>query len=139
MNEKKYLIYLDVLGFEALAKEIAEKTGFEEDVIRQNYLSDPLEKKIEELKREGIQISKGVSEIEGSDNYVLIVDHIQTALELVGKLTTIRIPHNDYNFIPLEVGLGTKEIDEDIEVKPINRKEIIKFLKSDIINPYRSY
>jgi hypothetical protein len=37
------------------------------------------------------------------------------------------------------VGLGTKEIDEDIEVKPINRKEIIKFLKSDIINPYRSY
>jgi len=27
----------------------------------------------------------------------------------------------------------------DIEVKHINRKEIIKFLKSDIINPYRSY
>jgi Mg/Co/Ni transporter MgtE len=139
MNEKKYLFYLDILGFEALAREIAEKTGFEEDVIRQNYLSDPLTKKIGELKREGIQISKGISEIEGSDNYVLIVDHIQTAFELVGKLTTIRIPHKDYKFIPLEVALGTKEIDEDIEVKPINRKEIIKFLKSDIINPYRSH
>ena len=139
MNEKKYLVYVDILGFEDLAREIAEKTGFEEDVIRQNYLSDPLEKKIEEIKREGIQISNGISEIEGSDNYVLIVDHIQTAFELVGKLTTIRIPHKDYKFIPLEVGLGTKEIDEDIEVKPINRKEIIKFLKSDIINPYRSY
>ncbi|MCK4736755.1 MAG: hypothetical protein KAT65_30145 [Methanophagales archaeon] len=139
MNEKKYLIYVDILGFEALAREIAEKTGFEEDVIRQNYLSDPLEKKIGELKREGIQISKGISEIEGSDNYVLIVDHIQTAFELVGKLTKIRIPHKDYKFIPLEVGLGTKEIDEDVEVKPINRKEIINFLKSDIINPYRSY
>ncbi|MCK4733480.1 MAG: hypothetical protein KAT65_13590, partial [Methanophagales archaeon] len=139
MSEKKYLIYLDILGFEDLAREIAEKTGFEEDVIRQNYLSDPLEKKIGEIKREGIQISKGISEIEGSDNYVLIADHIQTALEFVGKLTTIRILHKDYKFIPLEVGLGTKEIDEDIEVKPINRKEIIKFLKSDIINPYRSY
>ena len=139
MNEKKYLVYVDILGFEDLAREIAEKTGFEEDVIRQNYLSDPLEKKIEEIKREGIQISNGISEIEGSDNYVLIVDHIQTAFELVGKLTTIRIPHKDYKFIPLEVGLGTKEIDEDIGVKPINRKEIIKFLKSDIINPYRSY
>jgi len=113
MNGKKYLVYLDILGFEALAREIAEKTGFEEDVIRQNYLSDPLAKKIGEIKREGIQISKGISEIEGSDNYVLIVDHV--------------------------VGLGTKEIDEDIEVKPINRKEIIKFLKNDIINPYRSY
>jgi hypothetical protein len=139
MNKKKYLVYVDILGFEALAREIAEKTGFEEDVIRQNYLSDPLEKEIGEIKRERIQISKGISEIEGSDNYVLIVDHIQTALALVGKLTTIRIPHKDYKFISLEVGLGTKEIDDDIGVRPINRKEIIKFLKSDIINPYRSY
>jgi hypothetical protein len=138
MNEKKYLVYLDTLGFEDLAEEIAGKTGFEEDVIRQNYLSNPLEKKIEEIKREGIQISKGISEIEGSDNYVLIVDHIQTAFELVGKLTTINIPHKEYDFIPLEVGLGTKKIDVDLEVKPINRKEIIKFLKNDIINPYRS-
>ena len=93
MNEKKYIVYLDILGFEDLAREIAEKTGFEEDVIRQNYLSDPLEKRIEEIKREGIKISKGISEIEGSDNYVLIVDHIQTAFELVGKRTTIKIPH----------------------------------------------
>jgi hypothetical protein len=139
MNEKKYLVYVDILGFEDLARVIAKKSGFEEDWIRQNHLSDPLEKKIGELKREGIHVSKGISEIEGSDNYVLIVDHIQTAFELVGKLTTIIIPHKDYKFIPLEVGLGTKEIDEDIKVKPINRKEIIKFLKSDIINPYRSY
>ncbi|KAF5434228.1 hypothetical protein C5S35_14860 [Candidatus Methanophagaceae archaeon] len=111
MNDKKYLVYVDILGFEDLAREIAKRTGFEEDVIRQNYLSDPLGKRIEETKRDGIKISKGISEIEGSDNYVLIVDHIQTAFELVGKLTTIRIPHKDYNFIPLEVGLGTKEID----------------------------
>jgi hypothetical protein len=57
----------------------------------------------------------------------------------VGKLTTIKIPHRDYGFIPLEMALGTKEIDKGIEVRPINRKEIIKFLKEDVINPYRSY
>jgi hypothetical protein len=139
MNGKKYLIYLDILGFEGLAEEMAKKTGFEEDVLRQNYLSDPVEKEIEEIKREGIQISKGISEIEGSDNYVLIFDDIQTAFELVGKLTTIKISHRDYGVIPLEVALGTKEIDRGIEVCPINRKEIIKFLKEDVINPYRSY
>jgi len=105
MNEKKYLVYVDILGFEDLARVIAKKSGFEEDWIRQNCLSDPLEKRIGEIKREGIQIPQGISEIEGSDNYVLIVDHIQTAFELVGKLTTIRIPHKDYKFIPLEVGL----------------------------------
>jgi hypothetical protein len=139
MNGKKYLIYLDILGFEGLAKEMAEGTIFEEDQIRQDYLSAPLEKKIEELKREIIQIPNGISEIEGSDNYVLIVDNIQTAFELVGKLTTIKIPHKDHEFIPFEVALGTKKIDEGIEVKPINRKEIIKFLKEDVITPYRSY
>ena len=139
MNEKKYLIYLDILGFEKLPEEIAKRTGFEEDVLRQNYLSAPLKRKIEEIERETIQISKGISEIEGSDNYVLIVDDVQTAFELVGKLATIKIPHKDYEFIQLEVGLGTQKIDEDIEVKPINRKEIIRFLKNYIISPYRSY
>lgn len=139
MTEKKYLIYIDILGFEALAKELSEKTGFQEDVIRQNYLSDPLEKKIEEVKRERIQVSRGISEIEGSDNYVLIVDDIQTAFEIVGKVTSIKIPHRDYQFIPLEIALGTERFDEEIEVKPINRKEIITFLKNDIINPYRNH
>jgi len=139
MNEKKYIIYLDILGFKALAKEMAEGTIFEEDRIRQDYLSDPLKKKIEEIKRGGILIPKGISEIEGSDNYVLIVDNIQTAFEFVGKLTTIKIPHRDCEFIPLEVALGTKTIDADIKVNSKNRKEVISFLKEDIINPYRNY
>jgi hypothetical protein len=139
MMKKKYLIYIDILGFKGLAKGISAKTGFEEDVIRQNYLSDPLEKKINEIIRESIEVSKGISEIEGSDNHVLIVDDIQTAFEIVGKVTRIKIPHKDYGFIPLEIGIGTQRIDKSIEVKPINRKEIIEFLKGDIITPYRSY
>ena len=117
MNEKKYLIYLDILGFKVLAEQMAEGTIFEEDKIRQDYLSDPLKEKIEEIKREGIEIYRGISEIEGSDNYVVLVDNIQTAFELVGKLTTIKIPHNDHEFIPFEVALGTKKIDDDIEVR----------------------
>jgi len=139
MNEKKYLIYLDILGFKDLPKILEERSGFEEDIIREYFLTDALKKKIEEIKREEIQIHDGISEITGSDNYLLIVGDIQTAFELVGKLTTIKIPHRDCGVIPLEVALGTKTIDEDIEVNPINRKEIIKFLKEDVINPYRSY
>ena len=139
MDEKKYLVYLDILGFKNVAEEIAKKTGFNEDVFRQNFISNPLQRKIDEIKREGIQIFKGISEIEGSDNYVLIVDHVQTAFELVGKLTRIEIPHKDYGFIPLEVGLDVQEIDVAVQVEPINRKEIIKFLKNDIVNPYRDY
>ena len=139
MNEKKYLIYLDILGFKELPKILEERSGFEEDIIREYFLTDALKKKIEEIKREEIQTHDGISEITGSDNYLLIVGDIQTAFELVGKLTTIKIPHKDHEFIPLEVALGTKEIDKGIEVHPINREKIIEFLKEDVINPYRSY
>jgi hypothetical protein len=42
-------LQIDNANLEDLAREIAEKTGFEEDVIRQNYLLDSLEKKISKL------------------------------------------------------------------------------------------
>lgn len=136
---KKYLIYLDILGFENLPQEIAKKTGFDEDIIRQDFFSKPLKEKIEEVKREGTQVSKGISEIEGSDNYVLMVDDIQTAFEVVGKLTTIKIPHKDYRNIPLEIALDIRQLRDDLKIELINREEIIEFLKNDIVNPYRKY
>ena len=131
MNKKKCFIYVDVLGFESKAKEIAEKIEIQEDITREIFLSIPLQRKIEFIGKKGL-LSKGISEIEGSDNYVLIVDEIQEAFEVVGELIKMR-------YIPLEIGLNIQEIDEDIDVEPINRKETIDFLKNDIINPYREY
>ncbi|MGD2251239.1 MAG: hypothetical protein PVF58_22810 [Candidatus Methanofastidiosia archaeon] len=69
----------------------------------------------------------------------MIVDDLQIAFEVVGNITAIKIPHKDYGCIPLEVGLDIREIDEDIDVEPINRKEVISFLKEDIINPYKKH
>jgi len=135
---KKYLIYVDILGFKKLAEEIAEGSGFEEDIIRKNYLTDPLREEIDEIKK-FIPISEGISEIEGSDNYILILDDIQIAFEIIGKLTRIKIPHRAYGCIPLELGMGVKKIDEKLQVESINRKEIIEFLKNDIITLYREY
>ena len=49
----RYLVYVDILGFEELAKEIAEKTDFCEDLVRENFLSNPLIDKIKYvLKKE---------------------------------------------------------------------------------------
>jgi hypothetical protein len=49
---KKYLIFLDILGFDELPKELAKKSGFQEDFIREKCLSNPLKRVIEELKNE---------------------------------------------------------------------------------------
>lgn len=138
MKEKKHIIYLDILGFNNLAVEIAEKTGINEDIIREKFLSEPLKKTIRKIQND-CQIHEGISEIEGSDNYILLIKEVQTIFELIDKLISIEIPHKDYDSIPLEICVGTKNIDENINVDLINRKEIIEFLKNDLINPYRKY
>ncbi len=139
MRKTKYHIYLEILGFKKLTKEIAKKSGFYEDVIIQKFISNPLQKELEAIKRKGFPVFMGKSEIEGSDNFILIVDDVETAFEILQKITRIKIPHKDYMFIPLEIGLDMQKIDESIQVDSINRKEIIDFLKNDIINPYHNY
>lgn len=49
---KKYLIFLDILGFNELPKELEKISGFDEDFIRENCLSNPLERIIEEVENE---------------------------------------------------------------------------------------
>ena len=39
MNEKKYLVYVDILGFERLAEEIEEERGIESREVRENLLT----------------------------------------------------------------------------------------------------
>ena len=131
MKKKKYLIYVDILGFESKAREMAAKTGVSEDLVRENLFTAPLEKKLKEIDNKKM-LSEGYSVIEGTDDYVLVVDEIQTAFEVVGEL--LKLKH-----IPFEIGVGRQEFDDDIDMNPKNRKETIAFLKDDIINPYRRY
>jgi hypothetical protein len=137
--KKRYLIYLDILGFEEKAKDIAQESGFDVGVIRENFLSIPLKNRIEEIKRKKSEISQGISEIEGSDNYILIVDEMETVFEVVGELTMIKIPHKEFGCIPLEVAADVREIDENVKIEPKYRDEVIEFLKYDIVSPYRKY
>ena len=46
-------------------------------------------------------------------DYILKIDEIETVFEVVGELTTTEIPHKDYRYIPLDIGIGMKEIDEN--------------------------
>ena len=133
----KYLIYADILGFKKLSEQIAKKSGFHEDGIRETIFSNPLRNVMGSLG-DSLRISKGISSIEGSDNYVIAADSLDRSIEVIRKLTTIRIPAGNRKYIPLEIAIGTKNIDK-IEVELKNRKEVIEFLKEDIITPYRRY
>ena len=76
---KKYLIFLDILGFNELPKELGEKSGFDEDSIRQNYLSDPLMRIIKMVENE-------CNVIKGTDNYIIIAENLQLVSKVIGKV-----------------------------------------------------
>lgn len=137
---KKYIIFLDILGFKDLPKEIANeiKRPNESNFIRQT-ISDHLKKNIKNIKKEkGVKVVK-----KGSDDYLLMVDchqtdGIQTVFKIIEKITKIDIPFTN-QCIPFEMAVGTEKICEDMYIENINRDEIIDFLKNDIVNPYCNY
>jgi hypothetical protein len=135
----KYILYVDILGFEKLPQEISQKTGFHVDTIRQDYFSKPFKDAFIRIKKRCIQSSECISEKEGSDNYILVVDSFHAICELISNFASIRIPHKDYANIPIEIALDAREFDVNSEIELINQSEIIRFLKNDILSRYRKY
>jgi hypothetical protein len=92
-------LYIDILGFEALASQIAEVSKYKnEDLARQNFLTKRLREQIEEIKKDAV--SKGIEVNTGSDDYKIMVDDVATVFETIAKLSTIEIPFEGFNYIP---------------------------------------
>ena len=83
---------------------MANKSGFEEDFIREVCFSKPLKNKVEEFEKEGYKITKG------TDNFLAMVDDLASVSKIIKTVTKIRIPHKDYNFVPFELAVGVDEI-----------------------------
>jgi hypothetical protein len=67
---KKYYIFLDILGFDALPRELALRTEFEEDFIREQCFSQPTERQIKKIEQKGYDV------IRGTDNWVILVNNL---------------------------------------------------------------
>ena len=119
----KYLVYADILGFEELAREIAGETGVGEDSVRENYLSNPLKEKIDEIKKD-----KETEACTGRDDYLLFIDNFRKTLEVINALSSIKIPIKNYDYIPVEIAVGVKEFKECGYIKnSINKTKTIEF------------
>lgn len=132
----KYICYVDILGFEKIPHEIANKTGFDEEYIRSEFLTKPFREKINSINKNIITLDKSISEIEGSDSYLIIFEQYDGLINSLNELLTINIPHNDYENIPLEIALDIIDIEKN-NIDLINKGEVITFLKSDTIEKYK--
>jgi hypothetical protein len=138
MNEKKYLIYLDILGFERLAEEIEEERGIESREVREKFI-DVINERVKTIERRGRITGKRYGE---SDDWLLLTDSLENAFKSILEILDHHTPYKGYEKIPLEIAIGTGEYDKwaRFEGKElIIEKSTIKFIKTKIVGYYHGW
>jgi hypothetical protein len=130
---KKYYLFLDILGFDSLPRVLATMSEFKEDFIREQCFSRPVESRISKIEQMGYSI------IRGTDNYVILVNDLDSVFTVINIVTSARTNHKRVRFVPIELAIDIKEI-EDYQITDYkNRKATIQFLKNNIISAYKNY
>jgi hypothetical protein len=138
MNEKKYLIYVDILGFERLAEIIEEERGIESREVRGKFI-DVINERVKTIERRGRITGKKYGE---SDDWLLPTDSFENVLESIFEILDHHTPYKAYEKIPLEIAIGTGEYDKWARFdgkKLIIEKSTIKFLKTKIVGYYHDW
>jgi len=138
MNGKKYLVYLDILGFEILAEEIEEERGIESREVREKFI-DVINERVKTIERGGGIIGKRYGE---SDDWLLLTDSLENVFESILKILDHHTPYKGFEEIPLEIAIGTGEYDKWARFdgkELIIEKSTIKFLKTKIIGYYHDW
>ena len=117
-----------------MRKDLAKKSGFDEEFINEFCLSHPVEVVIEEIKKENKVVSK-------SGGYTIIANDFKSVFNAVRSLSTIRVPHKDFSSIPMGIAIDVKEYKNDRD-ENLHKKEgnpAPTSLNEDLIMLYKKY
>ncbi len=138
MNERKYLVYLDILGFERLAEEIEEERGIESREVREKFIA-VINERVKMLERAGRIIGKKYGE---SDDWLLLTDSLENAFKSILDILEHHTPYKGYEKIPVEIAIGSGDYDKwaSFDGKElIIENSTIKFIKIKIIGYYHDW
>jgi len=117
-----------------LRKDLARKSGFDEEFINECCLSRPLGDVLEEIKKENSVISK-------TGGYTIIATDLKCVFKNVRRLSTIRIPHKDLSSIPMGIAVDVEE-DKNDKGESLHKKEGSfdpNSFNNDLIQLYKKY
>lgn len=137
-KEKLFLIWVDIMGFEALAREIAQRTGISERKVRDDFIAT-IGGKIEELEADGELVGKKYGQ---GEDWLLVTRSLDLIFAVVSKLLDHNTQYKQYEKIPLEIGIGVGEYDKWAKLegrKLLIENSTIDFLKTYIIDYYRKW
>jgi len=136
MNEKKYIVYLDILGFERLAEIIEEEKGIESREVREKFIG-VINERVKTIERRGRIRGKRYGE---SDEWLLLTDSLENVFKSILEILDHHTPYKGYEKIPLEIAIGTGEYDKWSRFEElIIEKSTIKFIKTKIMGYYHDW
>jgi hypothetical protein len=138
MSERKYLIYLDILGFEKLAEEISSSKGINDRDVRRKFI-DVINDRVQILKAKSRIVGKKYSK---SDDWILVTDSIDKVFNCIHVILNHNTGYDGYEKIPLEIAVGSGDYDEWAKFDGSNlvlEKNTIQFLKTRIIDYFRGW
>ena len=133
LDLKRYLIFADILSPENLREALSKKSGFDAEFINEYCLSRPLETVIEQIKKEYKVTSK-------KGSYTIIVNDLMSVFSNVKSLSTIKIPHKDFGFVPMGISIEVEEFENDEDNKHKKENNVDPdHVNNDLIHIYKKY
>lgn len=145
MEDEKYLIYFDILGYKKLADKIGSELRIKSNEVRLKFFQIIHEKL--EIIRKKFKIL-GIKKI--SDDWLIAIESkyhfnpTDTCFEIIYEILDHITPYliEEYNKIPLEIGIGIGKYDKWAKFEGnelITEDSTINLLKTDIVGFYRSH
>jgi len=138
MIERKYLLWFDILGFEKLAEEIAEKKGLAERKIRDDFVN-VIKERVGAIEAKGEIIGKNYGE---RDDWMVVTPSLESVFRVICEILDHNTGYENYERIPLEIAIGVGEYDRWARfegTKFIIEKPTIEFLKAKIVTYYHNW
>lgn len=138
MTRECFLVWIDILGFECLPKEISKEKGVEERKVRTDFI-EVLRGKIASIETKGLILGKNYGE---KDDWLLVTDSMNTTFRVISEILEHNTGYEKHEQIPLEIGVGAVEYDRLAQfsgTKLIAESSTIDALKTEIINCYHKW
>ncbi len=133
---KRFLLWMDILGFDEAIETIAEFSQItDSSLVRRDFV-----RIIDE--RVAVASSKGYVTVKSreKDSWVLIVDSLTNVFRVIGCVADHTTSYRNLQKVPLEIGIGVEDYEDVHKLSQDNflfLKPTIRFLKTHITDYYR--
>jgi len=138
MADTKFLVWLDILGFDGLTKKIAEETGMEARKVREDFI-ETINERVASIEHKKEIIGKNYGE---RDDWILITENLDLAFKVTSDILDHNTQYRHHERIPLEIAVGTGRYDRwgSLDDKGlIVEDSTVDFLKTRIISYYHEW